>query len=68
MDHSGASPNRSIVLRCALRFTVLAIIAGIFGFTGISTSAAGIAKVILFLFVAFIEISLLFGGMICKKV
>jgi uncharacterized membrane protein YtjA (UPF0391 family) len=55
------------MLRWVLTFLVIAIIAGLFGFTGISESAAGIAKVIFFIFIALLVISLLFGATLFGK-
>jgi uncharacterized membrane protein YtjA (UPF0391 family) len=42
-------------------FLIIAIIAAIFGFGGISDAAAGIAKVLFFIFVVLFVISLIFG-------
>jgi uncharacterized membrane protein YtjA (UPF0391 family) len=39
------------MLRWALIFLVISLIAALFGFTGISVVAAGIAKVLFFIFV-----------------
>ena len=39
------------MLRWALAFFVVALIAGIFGFTGIALAAAGAAKILFFLFI-----------------
>lgn len=39
-------------------FLVIAVLAGVFGFTGIVASAVGIAKVLFFIFIAFFAISL----------
>ncbi|HEY1504124.1 MAG TPA: DUF1328 domain-containing protein [Stellaceae bacterium] len=39
------------MLRWALFFLVISLIAALFGFTGISVAAAGIAKVLFFLFI-----------------
>ena len=39
------------MLRWALIFLVISLIAALFGFTGISVAAAGIAKVLFFLFI-----------------
>jgi len=60
--------NRHIMLRWVLTFLIVAIIAGIFGFTGIAEGAASIAKVIFFIFLALVVLSLIFGGSIWKKV
>ena len=39
------------MLRWALIFLVISLIAALFGFTGISVAAAGIAKVLFFFFI-----------------
>jgi uncharacterized membrane protein YtjA (UPF0391 family) len=56
--------NRAIVedrimLRWALVFFVVALIAAILGFTGIAMAAAGVAKILFFLFVILLALSLL---------
>ena len=38
------------MLNCALTFLIVAIIAAVFGFTGIAVAATGIAKILFFLF------------------
>jgi uncharacterized membrane protein YtjA (UPF0391 family) len=49
------------MLSWAIAFFILALIAAFFGFGGIASSAAGIAKVLLVLFVIGFVISLLLG-------
>jgi len=49
------------MLRWAAIFFVIAIVAGIFGFGGISESAAGIAKFFFFLFIVGFLIVLIIG-------
>jgi uncharacterized membrane protein YtjA (UPF0391 family) len=49
------------MLRYALIFAVLAILAGVFGYGGISGDLAAVAKVLLYVFIALFVISLLFG-------
>jgi uncharacterized membrane protein YtjA (UPF0391 family) len=49
------------MLHYAWVFLILAIIAAIFGFGGIADAAAGIAKVLFFLFIALFVIGLLMG-------
>lgn len=49
------------MLRWALTFLVVAIIAAIFGFGGIAASAAYIAKIIFFIFAALLVGSLILG-------
>jgi uncharacterized membrane protein YtjA (UPF0391 family) len=49
------------MLSWAIAFFILALIAAFFGFGGIASSAAGIAKVLLVLFVIGFVVSLFFG-------
>jgi uncharacterized membrane protein YtjA (UPF0391 family) len=49
------------MLRWALAFFIIAIIAAIFGFAGIAVAAAGIAKVLFFIFLVLFVIALLSG-------
>jgi uncharacterized membrane protein YtjA (UPF0391 family) len=49
------------MLRWALIFLVVAIVAGIFGFAGIMVAAAGIAKLLFYLFLVLFLVSLLMG-------
>ena len=49
------------MLGWALTFLVIAIIAAIFGFGGVAGTAAGIAQVLFYIFIAIFIISLLFG-------
>ncbi|MFI4948749.1 MAG: DUF1328 family protein [Alphaproteobacteria bacterium] len=39
------------MLRLALFFLVVSLVAALFGFTGISAAAAGIAKILFFIFI-----------------
>ena len=47
------------MLRWALIFFVVALLAAVLGFTGIAVAAAGVAKVLFFLFVVLFFITLL---------
>jgi uncharacterized membrane protein YtjA (UPF0391 family) len=60
---SDRSHNRgeSAMLRWAVVFFVVAIIAAVFGFGGIAASAAGIAKVLFVVFLVVAVVSLLLG-------
>ncbi|HEV2264654.1 MAG TPA: DUF1328 domain-containing protein [Stellaceae bacterium] len=51
------------MLKWALFFLIISIVAGVFGFTGISVAAAGIAKVLFFIFVV-VFLALLVMGLI----
>ena len=50
------------MLNWALTFFIIAIIAALFGYGGIAASAAGIAKVLFFVFLALFIVSLIVGG------
>jgi uncharacterized membrane protein YtjA (UPF0391 family) len=56
------------MLRLALFFFVVSIVAALFGFTGISAATAGIAKLLFFLFIviclAFLIVGLAIGSRI----
>jgi uncharacterized membrane protein YtjA (UPF0391 family) len=49
----------SIMLRWALIFFVVALIAAVLGFTGIALAAAGVAKILFYIFVILFVLSLL---------
>ncbi len=49
------------MLRWAIAFLIIAIIAAIFGFSGIAATATGIAKLLFFIFVVLFLVALLFG-------
>jgi uncharacterized membrane protein YtjA (UPF0391 family) len=49
------------MLSWAIGFFILALVAAFFGFGGIASSAAGIAKVLLVLFIIGFIVSLIFG-------
>jgi uncharacterized membrane protein YtjA (UPF0391 family) len=49
------------MLRYALIFLVVAIVAAMFGFTGISLAASDIARILFFIFIVLFAVSLIFG-------
>ena len=49
------------MLRWALAFFVLALIAALFGFGGLASTAAGIAKTLFYVFLVVFLVSLVFG-------
>ncbi len=49
------------MLGWAITFAILALLAGLFGFMALEGSLALIAKILLFVFLAFFVISLFFG-------
>ncbi len=51
------------MLQLAILFLIVAVIAAVFGFTGVFLAAAGIAKILFFVFVVLFIISLLAGGL-----
>lgn len=57
-------PPEMVMLRLALFFLVVSLVAALFGFTGISAATAGIAKVLFFLFIVGFLIVLFVGLMI----
>ncbi len=56
------------MLRWAVIFFIIALVAALFGFGGIASAAAGIAKVLFFIFIVLFIISLLIGGFAAKKI
>lgn len=55
------------MFRYAIIFFIIAIVAGIFGFTGIAVGAADIAKVFFFIFIVLFIATLVFGARIFKE-
>jgi uncharacterized membrane protein YtjA (UPF0391 family) len=50
------------MLSWALTFLIIALIAAVFGFGGVYVAAAGIAKILFFVFIVLFVISLISGG------
>jgi uncharacterized membrane protein YtjA (UPF0391 family) len=50
-----------VVLYWALMFFVVALIAAVFGFGGVASAAAGVAKILFFLFLVLFLVSLVAG-------
>jgi uncharacterized membrane protein YtjA (UPF0391 family) len=59
----GAIPSAkgSAMLTWTIIFLVVALIAGLFGFGGIASTATGIARVLFFIFLVLFAVSLLTG-------
>ena len=51
-------------LQWAIIFGVLSVVAGLFGFTGISAGTAGIAKTLFFIFLAMVIVFTVLGFII----
>ncbi|HZS12822.1 MAG TPA: DUF1328 domain-containing protein [Nitrospirales bacterium] len=56
------------MLRWAVIFFVISIIAALFGFTDIAAGAAGIAKALFFIFLAIFVVFLVLGLTVAKKI
>lgn len=56
------------MLRWAMGFLILAIVAGVLGFGGIATASAGIAKTLFMLFLVIFLITFLLGLTAARKV
>ncbi|GAN70299.1 DUF1328 domain-containing protein [Acetobacter syzygii] len=58
------------MLKLALFFLVISLVAGLFGFGGIASASAGMAKILFFiaivLFVVFLVVALLAGRAVLK--
>jgi uncharacterized membrane protein YtjA (UPF0391 family) len=57
----GRGPFGGIMLYWAAVFFVIALLAAIFGFGGIAASAAGVAKILFFVFLILALLSFIFG-------
>jgi uncharacterized membrane protein YtjA (UPF0391 family) len=55
------------MLKWTVTFLIIAIIAGIFGFTGIESGAVSIAKTIFFIFLVLVVLSFVLGATVLKK-
>ena len=49
------------MLKWALIFFVISLVAGLFGFTGISAAAGGVARILFFVFIAVFAVLLVMG-------
>jgi uncharacterized membrane protein YtjA (UPF0391 family) len=56
------------MLRWAVIFLIIAIVAGLFGFTGIAAASAGIAKILFGIFVLLFLVALLLGIAAARKI
>ena len=52
------------MVKLALFFLIVSLVAALFGFTGIAAAAAGIAKILFFIFIALFVILLVAGLML----
>jgi uncharacterized membrane protein YtjA (UPF0391 family) len=56
------------MLKWAFIFLIVALVAAIFGFGGIASTAAGIAKVLFFIAIAIFVVMLLLGLFAARKI
>jgi uncharacterized membrane protein YtjA (UPF0391 family) len=54
--------GRNAMLSWAIMFLVIALVAAALGFGGLAGTAAGIAKILFFVFLVLFLVSLIFGG------
>lgn len=59
--HTHFHPEDCVMLYWAAVFFVIALLAAIFGFGGLAASAAGVAKILFFVFLVFALVTFLFG-------
>jgi len=60
--------KENAMLKWALLFALVSIVAGLLGFTGIAAGAAGIAKILFVLFLVLFVVFLLLGLTVAKKI
>jgi uncharacterized membrane protein YtjA (UPF0391 family) len=56
-----------IMLRWALIFALIAIVAGLLGFTGIAAGAAVVAKTIFYVFLGLVVVFIVLGVTVARK-
>jgi uncharacterized membrane protein YtjA (UPF0391 family) len=61
VDRRPCTAQEKRMLKWALIFFVISLIAGVFGFTGVAKGAAGIARVLFYIALAIFLIVLIFG-------
>lgn len=66
--NSGLRNEERRMLKWALIFFLISLVAGVFGFTGIAAGTAGIAKVLFFLALFLFLVFLVLGVTVAKKV
>ena len=55
------------MLRWALLFAIIAIVAGLLGFTGIAAGAAVLAKTIFYIFLGLVVVFIILGITVARK-
>jgi uncharacterized membrane protein YtjA (UPF0391 family) len=64
---SAGRRKEAMMLKWALIFFIVSLVAGLFGFTGIAAGAAGLAKILFFFSLVLFLIFLVLGLVITKK-
>ena len=68
MQSSTTSFNgTTIMLRWALIFAIIAIVAGLLGFTGVAAGFAAAAKILFYIFLGLVVVFILLGVTVAKK-
>ena len=60
-------PPETVMLKWAIIFALISVVAGVLGFTGVAAGAAAVAKVLFFIFFALFVIFLLLGLFVYKS-
>ena len=60
-------PRETVMLKWAIIFALISVVAGVLGFTGVAAGAAAIAKVLFFIFFALFVIFLVLGLFVYKS-
>jgi uncharacterized membrane protein YtjA (UPF0391 family) len=68
MMYSPYFEGEDVMLKWALIFFIVSLVAGVFGFTGIATGAAAVAKILFYIAVALFLLFLVLGLMAVKTV
>jgi uncharacterized membrane protein YtjA (UPF0391 family) len=63
LDHRHRCPRGGTMLRWALAFFIVALVAAVFGFWGIAAAATGIARILFVVFLILFLVSLV-GGLL----
>lgn len=56
------------MIKWAIVFALISIVAGVFGFTGIAADSAAVAKILFFIAIAIFLVLLVIGVVVGKKV
>jgi uncharacterized membrane protein YtjA (UPF0391 family) len=68
LSDSPALQGEDVMLKWALIFFIISLVAGLFGFTGIASGAAAVAKILFYIAVALFLLFLVLGLMAVKAV